>query len=576
MDPQTLTDWIDTWATQRPNDDAYIFYANTKDEPNRLTYYELQRKAQALAQELKLYAQPGERAVLLYPSGLEFVIALYACWYAGVIAAPCQVPMNASGADKLTAIIDNCEPTFILSTSATQAQIARSQTTQWAQAHPLMQAFSQNDINLPTNSQWLNTDALAHSTSTLTITPFTADETALLQYTSGSTGTAKGVMLTQHNLIQNIQLLEHLYQREYSSRYIVSWLPLTHDMGLIGAMLHTTHGGGCLVFTSPQQFARRPWFWLTLMSRYQSEGTGAPPFGYALCAHRLKTEHLENLGLSDWQYAMCGAEPIDPKVLRQFRNTLAPLGFHDDIFCPAYGLAEATLLVSFNQGLETGQTIQTQNLVNCGKPLQSVCIVDPETHQPVKTGEPGEIWITGPCVGQGYWNQPELTTATFHAHLTDSKDNRYYLRTGDMGVMENDALFIVGRRKESIIINGSNYYPAEIEPVIQQAHPALTQQTCIAFSASEADAPLVLLCELNKQTPDTEHRAIIQAIATALYQHSQIRATAIGLLPRSSLPRTTSGKPQRLTCKQALQTNCLRTLFPDLIWHDTQPSTAHA
>lgn len=576
MEDQTLTDCIDNSCQTQPNKWAYIFHANTKDAPHRISYQQLQQQSQQLAQQIIPLTNPGDRVILLYPSSLDFIVAFYACWYAGTIAVPCQTPLNASSADKLQAIIDNCQPTLILSNQATCQQLVKSQQTKWGKAHDFIQKLCQDLTFDDTTTQyqlaqqyWLNTDLISADPINAPLRTLNAQDIALLQYTSGSTGQAKGVMLSQQNLIANIKLLESLYQKQYQSRYVVSWLPLTHDMGLIGAMLHTTFGGGCLAFMSPQQFARRPWFWLELMSRYRSEGTGAPPLGYDLTAERLKPEHLQNIDLSNWQYAMCGAEPIHPQPLIAFQQKLAPLGFKKDVFCPSYGLAEATLLVSFNRGLTLGQKHHTNHLVNCGQPLQMVKIVDPETHQIVEEGQTGEIWITGPCVGQGYWNQPQLTKQTFHAQISGDMNHTHYLRTGDLGLLEQGQLFVMGRLKETIIIHGQNFYPAEIEPVIQSAHPALHQQSCVALCLPEKAQPLVLICELNKRTSPTDYRHIIQSIETALYQYCQIQADQIGLLPTSSIPRTTSGKPQRLACKQAMLDQSILNKFPDLVWSST-------
>ncbi len=573
MEIHTLTDCIDSFCQTKPDDWAYIFYSNPKNAPDRISYQQLQQQSQQLAQHIIALTNPGDRVVLLYPSGLDFIIAFYACWYAGAIAVPCQTPTNASSADKLQSIMNNCQPSIILSNQTTCQHIIKALDTRWGKIHAFMQTLCDglqrdsliSQLNV-SGQHWLNTDLINHLPEARPLRTFTSQQTALLQYTSGSTGQSKGVMLSQSNLIANIKLLESLYQKQYDSRYIVSWLPLTHDMGLIGAMLHTTFGGGCLVFISPQQFARRPWFWLKLMSRYRSEGTGAPPFGYALTAQRLKPEHFEDLDLSPWQYAMCGAEPIDANALITFQQKLAPLGFTRNIFCPSYGLAEATLLVSFQKGLKLGQADHNRHLVSCGQPLQPIKIVNPHTDQVVEDGTIGEVWITGHCVGRGYWHQTELTQYTFQAHIQGDASETRYMRTGDLGLLENGELFIVGRLKETIIIRGQNFYPAEIEPIVQNAHDALNQQGCMALCLPETNQSLVLICELNKKTPETDYADIIKAIQAALYQYNQIQADQVGLLPTSSIPRTTSGKPQRLSCKHAIIDQNIMERFPDLIW----------
>ena len=567
-----ITNFVDLLkfrAIEHPDRTAYIFLENGESEEARLTYANLDRKAAEIAGYLlQSGAKQGDRALLLYPSGLDFITAFFGCLYAGIIAVPAYPPRRNQSLDRLQAIAQDCQPILALTT---QKVLTDTQKT-WDQ-DPLSSQLT-----------WISTDNLpddSRTSATLSPRMRAASEAersrslAFLQYTSGSTGTPKGVMISHENMIHNSKII-YLCFESRPGHTGVSWLPFHHDMGLIGGVLQAVYGGGTVVLMSPVAFLQKPIRWLQAISNYQVVTSGGPNFAYELCAQTAKPEQISALDLSRWSLAFTGAEPIRPETLERFSTVFAPSGFKSNAFYPCYGMAETTLIVtggsrsaepvtySANQdALERNRAVasaipaESKPIVGCGHSWleQEVRIVDPETFAPCDRGKIGEIWVAGKSVAQGYWQRPEQTEQTFRARLAGSKTK--FLRTGDLGFFQNQELFITGRLKDVVIIRGRNHYPQDIELTVESAHEAMQISGCAAFSVEEGSAEqLVVTAEvtrayLRRLNEDEQiENEIILAVRRAISEAHELQLYTIQLLKPGSLPKTSSGKVQRKQCRR--------------------------
>ena len=555
----TFVELLRLRATQDPARTAYTFLVDGEDEEVSITYHQLDQQARAVAARLQASGAVGSRALLLYPSGLEYIAAFFGCLYAGVVAVPAYPPRKNRSLDRIDAIVTDAEATHILATAQILSDIER----QFA-AHPHLQAM-----------HCLATDDLAIAAAADWTDPQINGETlAFLQYTSGSTGTPKGVMVSHANLLHNQQVMQQAF-RLGADDTLFGWLPLYHDMGLIGNVMHSLYAGTRCVLMAPVMFLQKPIRWLRGVSRYGATISGGPNFAYDLCVRKITPEQREGLDLSAWNLAVNGSEPIRAETIEQFSNTFAPYGFRKTAFFPCYGLAEATLFVSGglkevephleklcpsalgeNNVLLTAEDKgEHYTLVSSGKtwPGQRLQIVHPETLEPCQSGEVGEIWISGDSVARGYWKRPDETAATFDSPMAGS-NNGSALRTGDLGFLQKDQLFITGRLKDLIIIRGRNHYPQDIEATVGTAHPALRPGCGAAFSINEqGEEHLAVVQEVRRsalRTLDTD--AIAAAIRKAVSEAHELRVHTIVLLKTGSLPKTTSGKIQRRQCKRDL------------------------
>jgi acyl-CoA synthetase (AMP-forming)/AMP-acid ligase II/acyl carrier protein len=393
----------------------------------------------------------------------------------------------------------------------------------------------------------------------------TTSDIAFLQYTSGSTRAPRGVMVSHENLEANAGAISRA--SSFDSHPIgVSWLPPYHDMGLIGTILQAVYSGMTLTLLSPQAFLRRPLRWLKIISEQRANYSGGPNFAYELCARRASSDSLEGLDLSHWQVAFSGAEPVHPKTLQHFAEVFASCGFKPDSFAPSYGLAEATLLVTAHRGrsvasvdkacLEAGvvrRSTETGSaqLVNCGKHWGSceVRVVSPTTLEDCEPGTTGEIWLRGKTIATGYWNAPVESEAVFRAR-TAAGDGPF-LRTGDLGVLLNGDLFVLGRLKDLIIVNGLNHYPQDLEYTVERAHPAIRQAGTAVFAIpyEQGEVPVVV-CEVSVNKAE-DLSSVIDAIQTALRAEHELAAHDVVLIGLRGLPKTSSGKVQRSRCRQS-------------------------
>jgi acyl-CoA synthetase (AMP-forming)/AMP-acid ligase II len=562
----SLVDVLRCRAAEQPNDPAYIFLPDRGAERLSLSFAELYARARAVAVSLADRGQKGDRAVLLFSPGLDFIVAFFACLLAGVIAVPLMVPRRASSRDASAAILADCAPRF--------AMTRRDLVTE---ARPeLLERFGIGQLD------WVFVGCCRPVSAELQVPlPLPArEDIALLQYTSGSTSSPKGVVVSHGNLIENSEMIRIALGNTRSSTH-VSWVPLYHDMGLILNVLQSLYVGAPCVLLAPVSFMQRPLSWLRAIHDYRAEVAGGPNFAFDLCVRRHRPEEIHGIDLSCWKVALNGAEPIRATTIDRFAATFAPYGFGAKSIHPAYGMAEATLLISAgrrgtgpitrridrdalqrNQIVAPAKAQDAQILVGCGRQLvgERLAIVDPETRTSRGPGLLGEVWVAGPHVAQGYWRNPEATASAFRAR-TASGDAQSWLRTGDLGFLdENGELYITGRIKDLIIIRGINHYPQDIEETVQDCHAALRRHCGAAFSVPDhnGEEQLVLVQEVERTfrlriaTED-----IIAAIREAITREHEIAAREIVLIRTGSLPKTTSGKIQRRLTRQMFLTGTL-------------------
>ncbi|KYC42745.1 AMP-dependent synthetase [Scytonema hofmannii PCC 7110] len=551
----TLVELLTYRAQSQPDRKAYTFLRDGETEEVSLTYSKLDQQARAIATHLQSLKASGERVLLLYPPGLDFIAAFFGCLYANVVAVPVYPPKRNQSLSRLQAIASDAQTRIALTVSSTLTQIQ----SQFAQEPEFanMQLSATDSIAVERASDWQEVQI---DRNTL----------AFLQYTSGSTGTPKGVMVSHGNLLQNSKYTQQIW--EYNSQSVmVTWLPVFHDMGLIYGVLQPLYQGFPCYMMAPVSFIQKPIRWLQAISRYKATHSGAPNFAYELCLLKTTPEERASLDLSSWHMTLNGAEPVRAHTLKQFTQVFQSCGFDLATFCPGYGLAEATLVVAGvqNQKVPSFYTVQAealaqnqvresntekklQTLVGCGYPGidTKVIIVHPESLSQCASDEIGEIWVSGSTVAQGYWQRTEETMQTFGAYLEDTKEGPF-MRTGDLGFLKDGELFITGRLKDLIIIRGSNHYPQDIEHTVEQSHPALRSGFGAAF-AIEADGVerLAITYEVERSyLRKLDINEVIGAIRKAVFEQHQLQVYAVLLLKTATIPKTSSGKIQRRACR---------------------------
>lgn len=551
----TLVSQLRRHARERGHEVAVTFLENGEDVESKITYAELHASALRVAAGLRARAEPGARVVLGYPNGLEFLVAFFACQYAGMIPVPIAPPRlrgRTGDLERMQSILHNADAAVLL----TSERIRAKQSNDGA-----------------VNAGWLVLEELEGGDSSFTGELPSADSIAFLQYTSGSTTNPRGVMVTHAGLVANIGAIGQAMGVEEGARFM-GWLPLHHDMGLIGIALHALLRGDPLVLMTPTHFVQRPSRWLAAMSRYRATFSGAPNFAYDMCVQRSTEAERQSLDLRHWQTAFNGAEPVRAATLDAFARTFAPCGFARRALFPCYGLAESTLYVS-GARLQEDETIvsfdaaklalgevappqgSTVRLVSCGEspPGHHVRLVDPQSGTPVREGAIGEIWVSGPSVARGYWRAEEATAATFHARLPGEEGE--YLRTGDLGFVRNGALFVTGRLKDLLIVRGRNIYPQDLEHTVAGCCEALLAGSGAAFlDALEGDEHLVIVQELRNGVR-LDLSAIMEDIAERLVEVHEVQPHRIVLIGAGSLPKTSSGKVRRSAARDALRAGLL-------------------
>lgn len=557
----TLVDLLQSAAQDLADEVCFIFLADGEQEEIKLTFGELDRQARSIGAWLQDRNSVGERALLLFPPGLDYIAAYFGCLYAGVIAVPAYPPRINRPVPRIQGIVADSQAKFALTTKDIYENMERR--------------FDHTpDLQMLT---WLNTQVLPTGLESSWKRPNIHPQSlAFLQYTSGSTSQPKGVMVSHANLLSNLEQIRVGFRvDEYlnNCENAISWLPSYHDMGLIGGILEVLYVRARVILISPLAFLQRPIRWLQAISRYRATVTGGPNFAYDICVEKIKPEQFETLDLSSWKVAFSGAEPIRPDTLERFTKTFAPCGFNPKAFYPCYGLAEATLFVSGEDGpgklnmltvqrgaLENGYVEIVPDgrpdgivLVSCGRSIldEQIIIAYPEQLTRCPDGVVGEIWISGLNVAQGYWHRPEETQRTFHAYLVDTEEGPY-LRTGDLGFIKDGQLFVTGRLKDLIIIRGSNHYPQDIELTVEKSHPSCQTGGGAAFTVViDNHEELVVVQEVTRQARNNPLDDVFLAIRSAISEYHDLQVYAISLIRPMTIPKTSSGKIQRHAARAA-------------------------
>lgn len=573
-DNDNLVEILHRRALQSPHKIIYTFLEDGESQEKRITYKELDDKAQAIAHQLKKLTQPGERAILLYLPGLDYITALFGCLYAGVIAVPTYPPFNKIFTDKLQAIITNSEPTLILSTQKLSKKIHWLGYIKWAARFSLkIKQLTAWDFD---RIKWQTTDNIKMVPEGSWQSPLIKlSDIAYLQYTSGSTADPKGVMISHGNLMANLREIRQFFPPGHSHRG-VSWLPPYHDMGLVGGIFTPLHYDFPAILMSPMHFLKKPLRWLHAISKYHATISAAPDFSYALCVKKITAAEKVQLNLNSLRITYNGAESLRPETYHQFLATFKDCGFRETAMCPAYGLAEGTLIVSINSPHSTPTTlylnrtefhkdnivIQTSEenavgLVCCGKPVTGTHIVNPDTHDDLPENKIGEIWISGNSVSPGYWNNPKSNSELFDVKI-NSYQQQHFCRTGDLGFIHQGNLYVSGRIKDLIILRGMKYHPQDIEYSVAQSHPHIRPGCVAAFSIQgERQECLVILVEIIPKTPPEKYADIYQAILQTTLKNHGLAIHKIALLPPKSILKTGTGKIQRQANKLALKRHAL-------------------
>lgn len=539
---RTLAQLLDRRAAGQADDPALIFLADSGGEQARLTYARLRDQALNLARHLAAQAAPGARAVLMLPTGPDFAIALFACAYAGLVAVPLMPPRRLANRDSAAHILDDCAPALMLTLSGLSGRAERVRRD---------------------GMTWIELDRLDAVGEGILPPPPSPNDLAVLQYTSGSTSQPRGVMVAHGNFLTNLDAIRVALGNSASSTF-VSWGPLYHDMGLVMGLLQPLYLGAPGVLMNPAAFVQRPHLWLRAISHYRAEVAGAPNFAFDLCVNRVRPEQMEGVDLSGWKVAFNAAEPVRAATLARFAESFAPYGFDAGTLYPAYGLAEATLMVSGGRrgegwhtrpvsraALERGAIAapadagDVYDAVLCGRavPETAIAIVDPQSSVHLGKDAIGEIWVRGAAVPAGYWNNSGATAATFESVL-DGEGG--WMRTGDLGFLDGDGnLAITGRRKDMLIVRGMNHYPQDIEQTVAACHPALAADGAV-FQAGEDSSFIVVAQEVERQVRrDLPVEDIVGAVREAVSREHDLAVKDVVLLRPGALPKTTSGKVQR-------------------------------
>ncbi len=551
----TLVERMRYWNSAQPDRCAYVFLADGENVEESITYAQLDERVRAVAARLISMGLRGQRALLMYPSGIEFVVAFFACQYAGVTAVPAYPPRRNRNMGRINSISDDASTVVAMTTreifdrrSSMNIECGSLDTQVW---------LATEETPIEMSGDWVNPGV-------------TADDLAIIQYTSGSTGSPKGVMLRQSNVIANCRYITEGFQIN-NDAVGSCWLPVYHDMGLIGGLVVSAFCGTTSVLMSPVHFLAKPVRWLKSISDFNVSIAGGPNFAYDLCCDKISAEDCAGLDLSSWKVAFNGAEPIRADVLERFTRKFEPYGFRHENHYPCYGMAETTLIVTGGNPAEepvirsfdaeelsrhrvvpvADSAAGAKRLVGCGKPImdEQVVIVHPETCRQLEEGQIGEIWVRGGSVGQGYWQKPEATESVFRATLQNAVDEPF-LRTGDLGFFHDGELFVAGRLKDMIIIRGVNRYPQDIEETTEHANPRLRVRGSAAFAVDHWDRERLVVVSEVERGPGADWDEIIQQIRSDITAEHDLPPDEVVLVRANSVPKTSSGKVQRHACRQ--------------------------
>lgn len=570
-----LVDILIHRASAQPGHTAFTFLENGEDISEQIDYQGLDLFARIIASRLQKLAMTNTRAVLLYPAGLDFLKAFFGSMYAGITAVPAFPPRPNRPLDPLKTLVRDAQAGIILTTQS---------------IYETIQAQGGLGDTVTQHLDYVITDDLVHTVSgqplniNWTRPNIKQDDLAFLQYTSGSTARPKGVMVSHANLMHNLEMIKQAFGN--SEKTIgVGWLPLYHDMGLIGNVFEPLYLGIHCVHMSPVAFLQKPQRWLNAISKFRGTTCGGPNFAYELCAQKIKDEDKKNLDLSCWQLAFVGAEPVRAESLQKFYEAFRSCGFRKEAFYPCYGMAETTLIFSGgtaqtgikisqvdktaltkNKAQETGIEKESQPVVGCGRSWlgQTVKIIRSETFKECANEEIGEIWVMGPSISRGYWNAPEETQKIFQARCADDNSGPY-LRTGDLGFIKEEEIYVTGRLKEIMIIRGRNYYPQDIEKTAEESHPALKTHSGAAFTVENGqDEMLVIVQEIKREyLRNLKCADIVSAIREAVSRNHELPVHAVVLIKPGSIEKTSSGKIQRRLMREMFLRCELSPLNPE-------------
>ena len=555
-------------AAETPDRLSHMLLGAKEEENQSFTYSQLDHAVREMAATLQSVAEPGQRALLVYPTSLEFIVAMYACLYAGIVPIPTNPPGMNRSAQRLEAIARDARAALVLTTPEYQSAF-------------LSEAAQFPDFAALT---WVTREAIksggSHNFQMPVITP---QSTAFIQYTSGSTSTPKGVIISYRNLSYNAHAIRQTRIYELTDESVaLNWAPLFHDMGLLVSVFQTVIDGSKSLMMSPIMFMQNPVSWLRAIQKYRVTGSGAPNFAYELCINKIPVEKCEGLDLSTWKLAYNSAEPVRAETQNAFAEKFAPYGFRAESFAPCYGLAEATLVVSsyvnepktitlnisrndFEEGRVTPTDAagekDTLTMVSSGAPLADiqVAIVDPKSRKRRAADEVGEVWISGGNIAEGYWNRPDETKHMFGAHPAGTHEGPF-LRTGDLGFMHNGHLYITGRLKDLLIVRGRNYYPQDVEATVENTHRLLRAGGGAAFSVTENDVEqLIVVHEVQRRELEgVDWNDVIKEIRANIAREHGIRAHAVVLIRRATISKTSSGKIMRSEMKRQFLENELQ------------------
>ena len=574
----TITDILRGHAERRGGQTSHVFLADGETERSRLSFLELERCAEAVAQELAARGMRGERVALVYTQGLEFIAAFFGCLAAGAVAVPIAPPRQPEGCADALRIIRAAGARLVLADAPVVDGLSRMLGDAWRAALSI-------EV-LP----WLADPAAAavRAAGGALHVP-AADDLAFLQFTSGSTGDPKGVAVSHGNIVANQLAIERGFGHGQDT-VVVSWLPLHHDMGLVGMVMQPIYLGRPCVLMPPDVFVQRPLRWLKALSDHRATTSGGPSFGYRRCLEGISSGDLDShpdLDLAAWRIAFAGAEPVRAGELEEFARVFARVGFDPRAFYPCYGLAEATLMVTGAEAHRPLRTVEVDpaalgqgrisdpvgearlRLVSCGRPWgdDEIVVVDPETSLPVADESVGEIWVTGPSVARGYWERPAETEEWFAA-VCPARSGERFLRTGDLGFLRDGELFITGRVKDLVILNGRNYYPQDIESTVIGLHPAFRRQTAVFVDDDLEQARVVLVQEVHPyRASQLDLQAATDLVRREVGAVHDLRLSEI-VFTTSRLPVTTSGKIRRRACREAWRAGLLKPVQPQGEAHD--------
>jgi len=540
-------------ADSTPERAAYRFFQGSALTPDTLSFGDVRRLACALAARLQGEGLEGSSALLVCKLQKNFVIAFYACLLAGVIVVPTAPPRRTNLRGRLDLLARDADVRAVISDVDEMLFNADDMIGRPAKAFDIRACLDVEQI-----------DTLA---ATWRMPRLTSNSIAFLQYTSGSTGDPKGVMVGHGNLMQNCTVIRPAMDWTPATS-ILTALPLFHDMGLVGGVLESMFIGCVANCMPPAEFVQYPERWLQLISKYGITISGGPNFMFDLASRAVTDDQIAGCDLSSWRVAFCGAEPIRASTIERFTNRFAAFGFRAQSFFPCYGMAETTLYITGVQmdSLPKVDLRDGNPVVGCGRTNgdTELVIVDPETHQRVAENETGEIWVRGGSVAQGYWQRPELNARIFQATIA-GEDGKHYLRTGDLGYINAGDLYVAGRLKDLIILYGKKYAPQDIENAAQNAHPALRADASIAFAVSDSERErLVVVAELQREWlrrgdawPD-----VLAAVRRAVSEQHGVNLDELVFIKPGTLPRTSSGKVRRAQARANYESNALELALP--------------